>query len=232
VAEHWLCLHQALGELSHQQHSDLSATQVPTWVNRTFLGDFHDHLVHIDTKNRSFIYPGSIETVSFNQEKTPGFLIWDVPTAKYVHISTQQREYLTFKLTIETMDKWEEQLRKRMEESHQTFKKKPIVQIAYPAGTYIEYQRIKPLVEGSCLKLFDHEYALVAPVAKAEGEAVEIAPNASREDITRAAVEMLHQRPDDAVAQDAAAILANPDHVDTIRAGRYPKTVLRKSTQS
>lgn len=156
--EHWLCLHQALKELApHKFAWDMTSDQVPQWINRVFLGDFHNTAQYTDMTGREFIYPGATETVSFNQVETPGFILFDTETNTYTHYSSQQREYITFDAEGLKSGEILSQLSEAINASIAKFHEKPVVKVLYTAANYTEYLSIEGQIKPLVLQLFAAE---------------------------------------------------------------------------
>lgn len=124
-----ICLHQALKELSMLGGGwEVESAQVPQWVQRVFLGDFHNHCSYKDKHGREFMYPGAIETVSFNQETEPGFVVFCTKSEKYHHISTKQRDYIKFNLD-KLGKNWLKTMTDVFTESSLKYNTKPVAQL-------------------------------------------------------------------------------------------------------
>jgi DNA repair exonuclease SbcCD nuclease subunit len=152
-----LCLHQALKELCGAASGwEVECRQVPAWVNRVFLGDLHNHCLYQDDLGREFMYPGAIETVSFNQETEPGFIIFDVETETTEHISTKQRDYI--KVYIDKLDtNWQSEISEQIRESVETYQTKPVLQLISRNPVSEE---VKSFVDPLCLKYVTVEFGL------------------------------------------------------------------------
>ncbi len=221
--EYWLCLHQALQELSFGGGADLSCKDVPAVFNKCFLGDFHDQLFYKDTQGRQFMYPGAIETVSFNQKSIPGFSIWDTKTDCQTHISTQQREYLTFEWA-----KLKEPIKDiffRVEASIQSTTRKPIVKLYIPSANMEEARSIQSKLEGMCLKVFMQEAADAVVDQKIK---YDLPVQADRKELTQLAIKILETQ-EDPIAHDAAIVLENAECLTALQNKLYPKAILIKN---
>lgn len=181
-----LCLHQALKELCGAASGwEVQCSQVPAWVNRVFLGDLHNHCIFHDENNREFMYPGAIETVSFNQDTRPGFVIFDVDTETTEHISTKQRDYI--KVYVDNLDQnWQSELGEQIQQSSEDYQNKPVLQLISREPVPEE---IKNFVDPLCLKFVTVEFGLYS-----NPESHELAPDGNIE-IRKLAAEFLPDTP-------------------------------------
>lgn len=162
-----LCLHQSLRELCALNGGwEVEAAQVPEWVSRIFLGDLHNHCSYKDKLGREFMYPGAIETVSFNQETEPGFVVYDTGKDTYRHISTQQRAYLKFNLD-KLGDHWLEEMSSQINAAELKFGCKPVVQLIStdPVGT-----EVMDFAESKTLKVVTLEFGRSVSVNGVQAE--------------------------------------------------------------
>lgn len=154
VKRHYLCMHQALKELGALVMGwEFETSQIPEWINRVFIGDFHNACQFTDVKGRIFQYPGAIETVSFNQETEPGFIIFDTELDTFEHYSTKQRDYIKIKVK-ELPAQWESHINTLVEASIERFKCKPIIQLICYEGIR---EDIRVFCEGIALKVLPME---------------------------------------------------------------------------
>ena len=212
-----LCLHQALKELSLPgQGWEVETSQVPEWISRVFLGDFHNRCAFKDKLGREFAYPGAIETVSFNQETIPGFIYYDTKTKETEHISTKQREYLKID-TDKLPSNWEVELTKRIEQAQKTFNTKPVIQLI-SKGACREDMRI--FCESLALKVVSTEIAITG----IEESEVASAPT-TREEVKKLASEYL---PNTELGDLARLLLEKPEE-ETLRGWqkkKYPNATI------
>lgn len=154
-----LCLHQALKELCGTLGGwEVECSQIPSWVDRIFLGDLHNHCLYREASGREFMYPGAIETVSFNQETEPGFVVFDVASSSFQHISTKQRDYI--KVFVDKLgNQWKEELANQIQQAVQTFHNQPVLQLVSRNPIPEE---VKSFVEPLCLKFVTVEFGIFA----------------------------------------------------------------------
>jgi DNA repair exonuclease SbcCD nuclease subunit len=181
-----LCLHQALKELCGASSGwEVQCSQIPSWVDRVFLGDLHNHCLFHDERGREFMYPGAIETVSFNQETEPGFILFDVDTGTIEHISTKQRDYI--KVYVDNLDEnWQNELSEQIKQSTDTYQNKPVLQLISREPVA---EAIKSFVEPLCLKFVTVEFGLYS-----HPENSELVPDSNIE-IRQLAAEFLPNTP-------------------------------------
>lgn len=169
-----LCLHQALKELSLPgQGWEIETEQIPSWFSKVFLGDFHNRCSFKDKNGREFIYPGAIETVSFNQETTPGFIYYHLDTQTITHISTKQRDYL--KIEVDKLpSNWEAEVTRIIDKSIMTYGRKPAIQLIYKSTTrediriFCESLAMKVVTASIATLSIQEEEAKAAPATKEE----------------------------------------------------------------
>lgn len=222
----WLCLHEALEELApHKDAWEISTMHVPGFVHRTLLGDFHDMAEHIDAHGRSFLYPGSIETVSHNQSKTPGFVYIDRQTGTYEHISTQQRAYLTIQLNGVSPERWGPHVHEQIDQAYARFKAKPVVRVFFPNLLWDKWEPLR--AEAYARSLHFEDFAEVyentpAPQVATDDRVVE-----TKEDVKAMAIAMLEAEGTDE-AKALIQVLSLPTAIADIKATKFPTAVYKK----
>lgn len=232
--ENWLCLHQALKELAPYRFAwDVAAEQIPDWYNRVFLGDFHNTAVYTDITGREYIYPGAIETVSYNQTETPGFILFDTETNSWEHISTQQREYLTYDAEGKRAEAMLEEISAQVAKSMEKYQAKPVLRVLYTPENYGEYLKIADNLEAMVLKLFaierGSEGLLDGNTRIFTGSISESGGIQTKEDILRALPELLKDLGiNENIQEDIPKILLNPQAICGIKNERYPEAVYKK----
>ena len=234
--ENWLCLHQALKELAPYKFAwDVTADQIPDWYDRVFLGDFHNTAVHKDMTGREYIYPGSIETVSFNQTETPGFIIFDTQTNSWEHISTQQREYITYDIFNKSSQEILDEATELITASQRKYNARPVLRILYTEDSYGQYLVVADKLEVQVLKLFaverNTDSSAEAQSMLYTGAISENGGLQSRESIIKALPELLSAmctNVDERYIEDIQRIITAPEKIEDIRASRYPDAVYKK----
>lgn len=233
--EDWLCLHQALKQLApHRFAWDVTAEQIPDWFDRVFLGDFHNTAQYTDVAGRKYIYPGSIETVSFNQTETPGFIVFDTQTNTFQHYSTQQREYLTYDSEGKSAEQMLPELVSQIEASTGKFHgKRPVVRVLYTAENYNDYLTIQSQIESISLQLF----AVEKGTEKLSGEFSSLyTGNIAESGIPHTKDGILNLLPEilqatgieGAESEDIQKLILNPENISAIKSQRFPDAVYKK----
>jgi DNA repair exonuclease SbcCD nuclease subunit len=214
--ENWLLLHQALADLCPLGEGDLTVNDVPPHINKVFLGDLHDHQ-KLEVDNRLFVYPGSIETVSFNQVTEPGFITYKDGVIN--HISTKQRAYVSIDLSTVPEKDWLNLVISEVNKAKTFFKKAPVLRIYYPFNTWDKYAPIQSMIQTQVLKLFDQELGLNHNPAEV---LVQVTPG--KDEVRELAVELLKlaQEPHKV---DARKLLIRSEVLSEIQAERYPNAV-------
>ena len=226
--EVWMVLHQALGELSpNLTDGDLTTEDVPAWVNQVFMGDFHDQQGVEDKLGRKFMYPGAIETVSFNQKSIPGFILWDRDTKSYEHIVTQQRGYVSVNLATVAQTDWMKTAVDAVAKAQGEFGRLPVMRIFYPFGTWEAYAPVMEAVKPTVLKLFDQELNSTLEGTQAQ-PSISINPE-TRDEVRNLAIELLEPS-SDSPKVDARRLLLRPENLSDIQKERFPKAVFIPKT--
>lgn len=227
--EHWLVLHESLKELApHPDAFEISAKNVPSFIKKVILGDFHDFDIYEDELKRQFIYPGSTETVSFNQTKTPGFILINRITNDIIHKSTQQREYITINLESIPVDKWELFVNSNIQRSIDKFKKAPILRIYYPSDEWDAYSSLKTRISKKVLKIFDYAANEITPEAEATVVREARIPTCKEELLTIATEEINALSIEN--KEDVIKILHNPTSLTEIQQEKFPEILLKNDT--
>jgi DNA repair exonuclease SbcCD nuclease subunit len=227
VKESWLLLHQALKELApHPDSFEVQAAQIPSWITKVILGDFHDMAVYEEKSGRQFIYPGSTETVSFNQSKTPGFIFINRSTNEITHHSTQQREYITVHLATLPVPVWKHALNGLIEGGTTRLKKSPILRVYYPADQWDIYSEIRQEIRPKVLHLQDNE----EPVKSKESTDLPTKDSrlpSSRSELIEIACEELALL-ETTVKEDASKMLTNPAYLPELQSTKFPQAQFTK----
>jgi len=233
--ETWLCLHQALKQLApHRFAWDVTAEQIPDWFDRVFLGDFHNTAQYTDMAGRNYIYPGSIETVSFNQTETPGFIVFDTQTNTFSHFPTQQREYITYDSEGKPAQQMLDELVARIGESTNRFHgKKPVVRVLYTSDNYNDYLTIQKHIEGISLQLFAVERGtenLSAEITSVyTGNIAESGMPHTKEGILKLLPEILEAAGvPESESDDIQQLILDPAKISEIKQNRFPEAVYKK----
>lgn len=216
----YLCMHQALKELGALAMGwEFETQQVPEWINRIFIGDFHNACQFSDSKSRIFQYPGAIETVSFNQETEPGFIIFDTESDNFEHFSTKQRDYLKIKIK-ELPSKWENHISALVEKSLEQYKCKPVIQLI--CSDFMQ-EDIRLFCEGLALKVLPMEIG----DAKLLDPFTEDAGPLTKAEVLKLASSFL---PKTDLGDLARRLLVNPseDCLQDWQKEKYPKACLEK----
>lgn len=225
---HWLILHESLKELApHPNAYEISVKNVPAFISKVILGDFHDFDIFTDDLNRQFIYPGSTETVSFNQSKTPGFILINRITNEITHLSTQQREYLTFKLDKVPVETWIEYVSKRIDESISKFKKNPVIRIFYPSQKWNELSILTETIKPKSLKIFTYD----STVEEKDDDIIirEARLPSSRDELIEIATEEIeHMKVHN--KDDVIKILQDTSYIDQIQKEKFPNIQIKNES--
>jgi len=215
-----LCLHQALKELSLPgQGWEVETEQIPSWISKVFLGDFHNRCAFKDKNGREFIYPGAIETVSFNQETTPGFIYYDLDTQNTTHISTKQRDYI--KIEVDKLpSNWEAEVTRIVEKSIATYERKPAIQLIYKSGPR---EDIRVFCEALAMKVV----TVTFETPSTSEEVTSTAPT-TREEVKKLASEYLPKTD----LGDLGRLLLEKPELETLRGwqkSKYPTATIDQS---
>jgi DNA repair exonuclease SbcCD nuclease subunit len=216
-------LHQALKELGPENAGwEVECDQIPDWAHRVFLGDFHNASSFQDPKGRLFTYPGSIETVSFNQETEPGFITFDLDTHMVRHYSTKQRDYIKTKLSREP--NYKEKLLKEIAESTAKMgQKRPAIQIEFMPGDEQILMALEKELCGRVIRIQTISPASLPETPQASAQSFPQTP----EELLKLALDLL---PKNDLAKLSADLLSNPS-TSVLRDWQEkncPKATLRK----
>lgn len=232
--ENWLCLHQALKELApHKFAWDVTSEQVPQTIDRVFLGHFHNMSEYTSLSGIPFIYPGAIETESFSQTEVPGFILFDTTTNTYTHISTQQREYITYNTEGKLADEILSELTELTQQSFIKFNNRPVVRILYTPETYQEYLKVVDKIGSLTLKHFAIEVGNLSITDKDAiytGNVSEAGTYQTKEGILGALPDILTSlNIDTAEQEDLLKLISNPETIQDIKGAKFSGAVYKKA---